>query len=965
MHWRKNDVADPARATCTWILEHTKYCEWLDQGQGLLWIKGKPGAGKSTVLKLALETAERETKESSILASYFFHGRGKPIQKNVLGLFRSLLHQMLQQNRDLLSKFTSLYREKCDTEGPCGNKWNWHESQLQTFFKSSVVDTARTHQIRIYIDALDECGQDVALDLVEFFRCFATPISICFSCRHYPFVALEGGNEVCVENENAQDIKAYIQDKIEAHIQQTEIATAIRDEIMSRSEGNFQWVVLVMPRVLKLHKSRKSLATIQTMIRNTPAELKELYTELLDGIEEHERLQSLHFMQWICFAIEPLTLTELRFALVANADTSHTSISRCQRSELYVETNEDMERRVWDLSKGLAEVLEEDEEQIVQFNHQSVNDFLLEKGLQILDNSAAGTVVGRGHFWLSRSSIKFLTMQEVQGFAISLLDMSRLEKSMVEEEEDYFAFLWYSVTFWLLHVEKVENANMPQEDLAVLNFKPTDGILLHSRFDSWFAMYQELQSWSNDCPSEGRTFLHTASEYNLISVVKTLLTQNVLADQKDESSRTPLSIAAERGHELLVDLLVNRDDVDADSKDVRGNTPLFWAAAEGHEAVVEMLMNRDDVDVDSRNLQGHTPFSKAVKSGHERVARLLIVRDDVDADSRDCGGDTPLIKAAQYRFYAIIELLLKRNDVDVNWRNHRGDSLFSVAARSGRKAAVEMLLERGVDLSSENGQLTTALFGASTEGYHEIVTLLLQKNADANARDEENRTPLSWAANYGQYEVVELLLSQGSNADQKDTRGRTPLSYAAGSRGEETVKKFVKRSDVNVDSKDLLGRTPLSYAAGSGGMETVKLLLERSDVNVDSKDLTGRTPLSHAAENGKNETVNLLLERSDVDVNSKDTTGRTPLSYAAECGMEKIVKLLVKRSDIEVLSKDTSGRSALSWALEKVPSSGPYPIEDRMRIVDLLLSRHDISLTGKDQDAFMVYSIWRKANGYT
>ena len=898
MHWRKNDVADPAHATCTWILEHMKYCEWLDQGQGLLWIKGKPGAGKSTVLKLALETAERETKESSILASYFFHGRGKPIQKNVLGLFRSLLHQILQQNRDLLSKFTSLYRKKCDTEGPCGNKWNWHGSQLQTFFKSSVVESAKTHQIRIYIDALDECGQDVALDLVEFFRCFTTPISICFSCRHYPFVALEDGNEVCVENENAQDINAYIQDKIEAHFQQTEIATAIRDEIVSRSEGNFQWVVLVMPRVLKLHKSRKSLATIQTMIRNTPAELKELYTELLDGIEEHERLQSLHFMQWICFAIEPLTLTELRFALAVNADTSHTSISQCQSSALYVKTDEDMELRIRDLSRGLAEVLSDFSGPIVQFVHQSVNDFLLERGLRILDNSSAGTVVGRGHFWLSRSCVKYLSMEEVQGYAASVLDASGEEyEAVIQEvrEEEYLAFLTYSVESWLLHAEEVENANIPQDDLTALDSELTGGILLHHRFDSWLAMYQVIEPLVTDIESD-KTFLHLASRHNLISLVNAVLAQNVWADQKDGTCRTPLSIAAEEGHKVLAELLVSRDDVDADSKDIEGNTPLFWPAAEGREAVVEMLMNRDDVDVNSRDLLGHTPFSRAVRYGREGVAKLLIIRDDVDVDSKDYLGDTPLINAAQSGLETIIELLLKRNDVDVKWMNNSRDSLFLEAAKYGRKDTVEMLLERGVDLSSENGQLTTALFLASTNGYHEIVTRLLQKNADANARDEENRTPLSWAAKCGQYEVVGLLLSQGSNADQKDTRGRTPLSYAA----------------------------------GSGGVETVKLFVERSDVNVDSKDLMGRTPLSHAAENGKDETVNLLLERSDVDVNSNDTGGRSPLS----------------------------------WALEKVYSSDRFVIGERMRIADLLLNRHDISLTGKDQDARTKYSKWLKASEF-
>ena len=315
MHWRRNDVADPAPETCAWLLEHESFCKWLRQEHGLLWIKGKPGAGKSTVLKHALETLARGNKQDFILASFFFHGRGASIQKSVLGLFRSLLHQILQQNRDLLSILTSQYTRNCETFGKCEEKWNWHENELRSFFKSHVVDAAETQQIRIFIDALDECGEDIATELIEFFRLFTAPIPICFSCRHYPLVALEGGIEVCVEKENEQDIKSYVHDKIKAHIQRTDTADALRYEIVARSRGNFQWVILVTPRVLKLYKSRNSLVTLQSMIRKLPAKLNELCTQLLADISsDSERLQSLRLMQWIAFAFRPLTLTELRVA---------------------------------------------------------------------------------------------------------------------------------------------------------------------------------------------------------------------------------------------------------------------------------------------------------------------------------------------------------------------------------------------------------------------------------------------------------------------------------------------------------------------------------------------------------------------------------------------------------------------------------------------------------------------------
>ena len=65
-------------------------------------------------------------------------------------------------------------------------------------------------------------------------------------------------------------------------------------------------------------------------------------------------------------------------------------------------------------------------------------------------------------------------------------------------------------------------------------------------------------------------------------------------------------------------------------KDSWGRTPLFWAAANGHEAVVKVLVEQEDVEADSKDRYGWTPFSQAAANGHEVVAKVLVEQEDVE-----------------------------------------------------------------------------------------------------------------------------------------------------------------------------------------------------------------------------------------------------------------------------------------------------------------------------------------------
>jgi len=97
MHERGTDIETAAEGTCRWILDHPTYQQWDANGQGLLWVKGKPGSGKSTLMKhIVRERGRIQPEGRNLNIVFYFHGRGTELQKSPMGLFRALIHQIGQ-----------------------------------------------------------------------------------------------------------------------------------------------------------------------------------------------------------------------------------------------------------------------------------------------------------------------------------------------------------------------------------------------------------------------------------------------------------------------------------------------------------------------------------------------------------------------------------------------------------------------------------------------------------------------------------------------------------------------------------------------------------------------------------------------------------------------------------------------------------------------------------------------------
>ncbi|KAL4929767.1 nucleoside phosphorylase domain-containing protein [Aspergillus undulatus] len=374
---RRNTVKRAHVHTCKWLLRAPEYLKWLDETKinehhGVLWIKGKPGAGKSTLIKFALSNAPKVMKRKLVLC-FFFNARGEDLEKSTVGMYRSLLWQLLSQIPELLTVFGSLGLRDLEV----GEDHQWSIETLKELFQHAIQKLKQTPLVS-FIDALDECDEMQIRDMLRFFEDIAesaiavgVPFHVLFSSRHYPHITIRSGLELVLEGQEGhnQDIKNYV-DK-ELNMGHSNLAAQIRSELQEKASGVFMWVVLVVEILNKEH-DRGRMHRLRQELRDIPDDLHSLFRDILTR-DQDDRDQLLLCVQWILLARQPLTPRQLYCAVLIGIEPEALEDWTSEAI-----TDKDIERFIVDCSKGLAETTIT-KASTVQFIHESVRDFLLKE----------------------------------------------------------------------------------------------------------------------------------------------------------------------------------------------------------------------------------------------------------------------------------------------------------------------------------------------------------------------------------------------------------------------------------------------------------------------------------------------------------------------------------------------------------------------------------------------------------
>ncbi|KAH5602359.1 hypothetical protein HBI45_122960 [Parastagonospora nodorum] len=762
--------------TCRWLLSNCQFSDWLNpehltHHHGVLWIKGKPGTGKSTVMKFALAHVQ-ETMKDSVVIHFFFNARGEEIERSTVGTYRALLLQLLTR----IPKLQYLLDPLVGSTLTLGVEVKWDLQLLKSMLKKAI-QTLDATPVVCFIDALDECEEQQIRDMLAFFERVSelslspgTRFQLCFSSRHYPNITIKAGLSLVLERQegHAQDIVKYIQSELK--IGESKIARQIQDDLQKKASGVFMWVVLVVG-ILRQEYDHGHIHTLSRRLKEIPADLHELFRDILTRDSRNET-DLILCIQWVLYTKQPLRPAQLYYAVLAGVDPhAVTSWDPEENSQ------DDISRFILDASKGLTALASR--ANIVQFIHESVRDFLLnEDGLASIWPALKTNLEGQSHERLKQCCLAYMGVGVHFAAIRGNLRTTFLHEVQVSRDSIHsrFPFLSYAVQNVLYHANQAGAAHITQQDFLkdfpFILWSALDGLFeynqalwyednvsslyilasrnlsnlieVHPSVRSCFeveqgrygtpflaamatgsreAVYAFIKALSDGGPGENQC--QTFRRYNTDNDGQYTLPQ----DFRFPKQGNVVLVLVEHKKDTVLALVLPNCKVDVNAKDNAGRTAVVLAIQQGCKSIVELLLSTGRIDVNTKKITGRTPLMWAIRHGRKDMVDLLLNTGKVEINAEDAYGWTPLMWAVQQARKDIIELIFstdKSTDkVDVNAKSKSGSTAVMEAAANGYSSIVAILLSTGkVDIGARNDRGESALMKAEKNGHGDIVQML-------------------------------------------------------------------------------------------------------------------------------------------------------------------------------------------------------------------------------------------------
>ncbi|KAF7534385.1 hypothetical protein G7054_g6266 [Neopestalotiopsis clavispora] len=454
LHFESRAIADAQYETFNWILRPAKpkfdqdqsqgggdfstFVEWLRHRNGVFWISGKPGSGKSTLMKFLSQhpdttkiLSDWASSNDCITAHHYFYIAGTHLQKSCEGLLRAFLFEVLLK-RPALMKATVPERYQNATRKSIKlfnefQPWAMPEllqslhdppqitclgildSSSAHLFYSSTGSTQSTFvaftityspfvigsgEICFFVDGLDEYESNSQEVIRVLDQLASSPnIKMCIASRPWNvFEDAYGRNKadrIYLQDLTQRDIRIYTTRMLQEHPKWTlfsrqnnsheDLITAIT----SRAQGVFLWVYLVVRSLYDGLSDGNDLKTLKRRIEAFPRDLEGFFMHMIESIDPFYHREMSQCFQTAIHSDEPLPLMlyELLGQVIEDLDFALNllKISQMSAREMF-ERHDDMVRRLNSWCKGLLEVQRDNSGRYylghrVVFLHRTMSDF--------------------------------------------------------------------------------------------------------------------------------------------------------------------------------------------------------------------------------------------------------------------------------------------------------------------------------------------------------------------------------------------------------------------------------------------------------------------------------------------------------------------------------------------------------------------------------------------------------------
>lgn len=304
-----------------------------------------------------------------------------------------------------------------------------------------------------------------------------------------------------------------------------------------------------------------------------------------------------------------------------------------------------------------------------------------------------------------------------------------------------------------------------------------------------------------------------------------------------------------RSRELLEGgLSPSSTSFDPDAGEIR--SPLHVAAGRGHDELVTLLLSKG-APAATLDSNGQTAFRLALRGHYIELATTLLEAGGVG----EANGDD-VTAATEAGAASILSTLLARG-ADANSQDEDGWTALRTAIAQKNIEIVELLLENGAnaDLGADDPgptplQMALNPYGEEAGGEEavEIVRILLENGA-SETKNKFGTTPLHWAAEYSDPRFVQLFIDHAFDLEAKGVLGETPLEKALSEKRTQNVALLIE-AGANVNAVDNNGTPALMTAVFYLDIESIRLLLE-GGADPNAKNKYRNTPAKMAKKGAK------------------------------------------------------------------------------------------------------------------